>query len=76
MSSEVLKIWRIKNQFWMPVIFGSSGGPAIKTGMILSWKSLHGLRNTSRNHYVNTMYCAIQKCRLKLCHANLSVALL
>ena len=25
---------------------------ALKTDLILSWKSLHGLRNTSRNHYL------------------------
>lgn len=63
MSSKVLKIWRIKNQFWMSVIFGSSGGPAIKTGMTLSWKSLHGLRNTSRNY--GTICCP--KSKVTLC---------
>jgi len=32
-----------------PVIVGSSGGTAVITGMLLSWNSLHGLRNTSKN---------------------------
>lgn len=27
-------------------------------GMILSWKSLLGIRNTSRNHRLNTAQCA------------------
>ena len=34
----------------MLVIFGSQGCNALKTDMILSWKSLHGLRKSSRNH--------------------------
>lgn len=36
-----------KNQYLMSILFRLSGGPALKTGMILSWKSLFGF--TSRN---------------------------
>lgn len=46
-----LCVWdKVKNQYWMPAIFGPSGSFVISTGMILSWKSLHGIRNTSRSH--------------------------
>ncbi len=31
----------------MLMIFGPPGSTALKTGMILHWKSLHGLRNTN-----------------------------
>ena len=34
----------------------ASGGTAIKTGMIVSWQSLHGLRNTYRNHCLWTLF--------------------
>jgi len=34
----------------MLMIFGPSGGTALKEEMILSWESLLGLKNTSRNH--------------------------
>ena len=44
------------NQYWMPVIFRPSGSTALKTDMILSWKSLHGFRITSRNHCLWTQF--------------------
>lgn len=34
----------------VPVIFRHSGSAALKTGTILGWKRVHGLKNTSRNH--------------------------
>lgn len=44
---------------------GPSGSTTFKTGMILSWKSLHGLVST-----VNTVHHALHKYRLKLYHAH------
>ena len=41
---------------------------SLKTGMRLSWKSLHGLRNL-KSWSVNTALWALHKCRLKPCHA-------
>lgn len=38
------------------VIFGTSGGTALKPDMIQSWKSLHGLSDTSRNHCLRTQF--------------------
>jgi len=31
-----------RDQYWMPMIFGPSSSTAFKTGMIPSWRSLHG----------------------------------
>lgn len=36
-------------QYWIPVIFGPSGSIVLKTGMLLSWKSLHRLTVPSTN---------------------------
>ena len=59
-----------ESQHWMPRILGASDSTALKTGMILSWISLHGLKNTSINHLsVRTVHRAIHKCRLKLYYA-------
>lgn len=56
---------RQKNQYCILVIFVPSGCTALKTGMILSWRSLHGLSNTSCFQIaVNTIHCSIHKCRL------------
>lgn len=49
--------------FEKPVIVKPSGSTASKTGMILSWKLLYGLRNTSTNP------CAVHKRRIKIHHA-------
>lgn len=52
-----LCVWdKVKNQYWMPAIVGPSGSFVISTGMILSWKSLHGIRNTSRSHSLWTHF--------------------
>uniref|UniRef100_A0A3Q4I6Z1 Reverse transcriptase domain-containing protein n=1 Tax=Neolamprologus brichardi TaxID=32507 RepID=A0A3Q4I6Z1_NEOBR len=39
---------KAENKYWIPGIFGSSGSAALKTCLIMSWKSLHRLGNTSR----------------------------
>lgn len=39
-----------------PLIIRPSGSTTLKTGMLLSWKSLHGLRNTFRNHFLWTQF--------------------
>lgn len=36
------------------VIFGLPGSTELQTGTFVSWKSLHGLGNTSRNHCLQT----------------------
>ena len=55
---------------WMCVIFRTSGSTALKTGTILYWTSLHGVRNTSRNHCLWTQFTVQKwKCKLKLYHA-------
>lgn len=53
------KLWRnlcamekAETQSRMPVIVMLSSSTALKTDTILSWKSLHGVRNTSRSHCV------------------------
>lgn len=38
---------RLKNLYWIPVIFGPSGDTALTAGTILSWKRQHGLRTLS-----------------------------
>jgi len=45
-----------ENQYWMPMIFGPLSSTALKTGMIMSWKSLPGLRKTSRSHCLWTQF--------------------
>ena len=56
----------ISKRFRESVTFRPSGSSALKTDLILSWKSLPGLRNTSRNHCLNTAHRNIHRCRLKL----------
>ena len=49
-SSKISENQGHQNQNWTSVVFRPSGSTALKTDIILSWNSLHGLRNTSRNH--------------------------
>ena len=51
-------------QYWIPVIFRPTGSTAMKIGMIMSWKSLNGLNNTSWNHCLWPQFTlpAIYKC--------------
>lgn len=60
-----ISVHKAKNQYCILVIFVPSGCTALKTGMILSWRSLHGLSNTSCFQIaVNTIHRSIHKCRL------------
>lgn len=43
------------------MMIGPSVGFVVKTSMFLSWKSLRGLRSTSRNP-VNKVFSTINKC--------------
>ena len=61
--SEVKLISLNKGHCWSSMLDARSSS-ALETDMILSWESLHELRNTSRN----TVHRPIHKCRLKLCH--------
>lgn len=64
----------------MPVTFGPSGSTALKTEIIVSWKSLCGLTNSSRNHSLWTHF-TIQStdkalsCKLEAVHETLSSSL-
>ena len=40
---------KAENQYWLAVIFGLSSGTALKTDMILKWKSLN-MKNIVREH--------------------------
>lgn len=40
---------KAENQYWVPAIFRSSDGTALKTGTILSQKSLHEHSSSSRS---------------------------
>lgn len=40
---------KAESRCWMLMIFGPSRGAALKTGKMLFWKSLHGLRITSKD---------------------------
>lgn len=58
-NQQIPKMWRnlcamekAETQSRMLVIFMLSSSTALKTDTILSWKSLHGVRNTSRSHCV------------------------
>ena len=53
---------KVEGQNWMHVIMRPSSGTTLKIDVILYWTSLHG----SRNQSVNTVKCAILKCKLKL----------
>lgn len=46
-----------ENQYWLLGLFGTLGIGESKTGMNLSWKSMHGLRNTYRNHCGHNSPC-------------------
>lgn len=61
---NILCTWdKAKMHSLMPVIFRPSDDTALKISIILWWRSLHGLRDTSRNHYEHS---SIQKCKVKL----------
>lgn len=49
---DIIDIQRTRKKVHIgcPWSSGPTGGSEIKTGVILSWKLLHGPRNTSRNH--------------------------
>lgn len=60
--STLDNVWRIRyikcNVGYYDV--QTSDSTALKTDMILKWTSLHVFRNTSKDHSVNTVHCAIQ----------------
>lgn len=60
-SKDLENLGESKDSYWLSVISGCSDGAALITGMIHSWKSFHGLRNTSTN--------SSTKCQLKLYRA-------
>jgi len=49
-----------ENQYWILMM-----GTVLKTGTILSWESLHGLRNTSRNRCLCTQFTVPSTKRVK-----------
>ena len=49
----------VESQSCQPMIFVLSGGAALKTARILSWKSLHELRNAARNQCLWTQSTAL-----------------
>lgn len=56
---------KAEGQNFMLVIFEPSGSTVLKTGMILYWTSLHGLRNFSTIHCLWTQF---HKCKLMMYH--------
>lgn len=61
---------KVKTQYWMPVIFATSGSTALKTGRILSQITARAQEDFQKSLSVNTVPYGIHKSRLKLNHSN------